>query len=151
MRAALVASLFLPGLTFAQAGSQIVTIAAPSKIVAKRGGSVVETLQVTVQSGYHVNSNQPKDEFLIPLKLSWVRGPLATHQIVYPVPGETKVGDQTLEVFTGTFPLKTEFTVPPQAAPGIAIMQGTLHYQACDSVSCKRPASVTVQVPVTVQ
>ena len=98
-----------------------------------------------------MNSNKPRDEFLIPLKLSWVKGPLATRQIVYPSAVQTKVGGETLDVFTGTFSIKTEFAVPPQAAPGIAMMQGTLHYQACDSVSCKRPASVTVQVPVSIQ
>jgi hypothetical protein len=135
----------------AQGSRQVVSIAPPQKITAKRGTTGAETLEVTVQNGYHVNSNKPKDEFLIPLKLSWVNGPLATRQILYPSATQTKVGGETLDVFTGTFAIKTEFAVPPQAMPGIAMMQGTLHYQACDSVSCKRPASVTVQVPVTIQ
>lgn len=138
-------------MTFAQAGRQVVSVATPQKITVKRGATATESLSVTVQNGYHVNSHKPKDEFLIPLKLSWVNGPLATRQIVYPSAGQTKVGDETLDVYTGTFAIQTEFAVPSQAAPGISMMQGTLHYQACDSVSCKRPASVTVQVPVTIQ
>jgi hypothetical protein len=64
---------------------------------------------------------------------------------------QVKVGDETLDVFTGTFTLSTEFSVPNNATPGIAMMQGTLHYQACDNVSCKRPASATVQIPVTIR
>lgn len=76
---------------------------------------------------------------------------MATTKVLYPVAQQVKVGDETLDVFTGTFTLNTEFTVPANATPGIAMMQGTLHYQACDNVSCKRPASVAVQIPVTVQ
>lgn len=87
----------------------------------------------------------------MPLKLSWSRGPLTTGKVVYPVAQQVKVGDETLDVFTGTFILNAEFTVPANATPGIAMMQGTLHYQACDSVSCKRPASAAVQIPVSIQ
>lgn len=129
----------------------MVTVASPQRITAKRGASITEPIQITVQSGYHVNSNKPRDEFLVPLKLRWDRGPLATTRVRYPVAQQVKVGDETLDVFTGTFVLNTEFTVPANATPGIAMMQGTLHYQACDNVSCKRPASVAVQIPVTVQ
>jgi hypothetical protein len=129
----------------------VVSVASPQHITAKRGTSITEPIQVTVQSGYHVNSNKPRDEFLVPLKLSWIRGPLATTNVLYPTAQQVKVGDETLDVFTGTFTLNTEFTVPTSATPGIAMMQGTLHYQACDNVSCKRPASIPVQIPVTIQ
>lgn len=117
---------------------------------AKRGSTVIEPLEVKVQEGFHVNSNKPLDEFLIPLKLSW-KGPLVTRQIMYPAPEKAAVGDQTLNVFTGMFTVKTEFAVPANAEPGLALVQGTLHYQACDSVSCKRPADLAVQVPVSIE
>jgi hypothetical protein len=42
----------------------VVSVASPQKITAKRGTSITEPIEVTVQSGYHVNSNKPRDEFL---------------------------------------------------------------------------------------
>ena len=112
---------------------------------------VSETLTISVASGFHVNSNKPKDEFLIPLKLTWKTGPLQPKAIRYPDAEQVKVGSDTLNVFTGKFPVTTEFVVSPQATPGISMLEGKLRYQACDNVSCKRPATLNVQVPVSIQ
>lgn len=98
-----------------------------------------------------MNSNKPKDEFLIPLKLTWGAGALQTKAISYPTAEQVKVGNDMLDVFTGKFAVKTEFFVSPQAAPGITMLEGKLRYQACDNVSCKRPATLNVQLPVSIQ
>lgn len=88
---------------------------------------------------------------MIPIKLTWTSGPLQTKQIIYPKPEDVKVGSETLSVFTGKFPIQTKFLAPAQAQAGIATMQGKLRYQACDNRSCKRPVTVAVQVPVSIQ
>lgn len=126
-------------------------IATPQTLRVKRGQTAQQKLQISLRSGFHVNSDKPRDEFLIPIKLTWTSGPLQTKQISYPKPEDVKVGDDTLSVFTGKFTIDTEFLAPPQAQAGIATMQGKLRYQACDSRSCKRPATVAVQVPVSIQ
>ncbi|HXR75900.1 MAG TPA: protein-disulfide reductase DsbD domain-containing protein [Bryobacteraceae bacterium] len=126
-------------------------IATPQTLSVKRGQTAQQKLQISLRSGFHVNSDKPRDEFLIPIKLTWTSGPLQTKQISYPKPEDVKVGDDTLSVFTGKFTIDTEFLAPPQAQAGIATMQGKLRYQACDSRSCKRPATVAVQVPVSIQ
>lgn len=110
-----------------------------------------QAITVNVIPGYHVNSNKPKDEFLIPLKLTWNTGPLQAKMVSYPAAEQVKVGSDTLDVFTGKFTVKTEFYVSPQAAPGIMVVEGKLRYQACDNVSCKRPATALVQLPVSIQ
>jgi DsbC/DsbD-like thiol-disulfide interchange protein len=120
-------------------------------LTARRGTTVSETLAVTVASGFHVNSNKPKDEFLIPLRLTWGAGPLQAKTISYPTAEQVKVGADTLDVYTGKFTVKTEFAVSQQASPGITMLEGKLRYQACDNVSCKRPATLTVQLPVSIQ
>jgi hypothetical protein len=119
--------------------------------MAKRGTTVSETLALSVTPGFHVNSDKPKDEFLIPLKLTWGAGPLQPKSVAYPPAEQVKVGADMLNVFTGKFDVKTEFTVSPQATPGLTMVEGKLRYQACDNVSCKRPATLTVQVPVSIQ
>jgi hypothetical protein len=145
------AVLLLPFLASAQSADGVVNIATPQTLSVKRGQTAQQKLQISLRSGFHVNSDKPRDEFLIPIKLTWTSGPLQTKQISYPKPEDVKVGDDTLSVFTGKFTIDTEFLAPPQAQAGIATMQGKLRYQACDSRSCKRPATVAVQVPVSIQ
>ena len=117
----------------------------------KRGAVVTQTLKAVVLSGFHVNSDKPKDEFLIPLKLTWTAGPLAAKSVSYPKAEEVKVGAQTLVVFTGTVPIQTEFKVPAGAPAGSATMTGKLHYQACNSEMCFRPSTLEVHIPVVVE
>ncbi|MDQ2843726.1 MAG: protein-disulfide reductase DsbD N-terminal domain-containing protein [Acidobacteriota bacterium] len=101
--------------------------------------------------GFHVNSDKPKDEFLIPLKLTWTGGPLETQGVVYPQPEEITVGNQRVTVFTGNFQITTKFQAPASAASGSSTMTGKLRYQACNNEMCFRPSSVEVHVPVAVE
>lgn len=112
---------------------------------------MTEALKVVVLSGFHVNSDKPRDEFLIPLKLTWTSGPLAVKSISYPKPEDVKVGSQTLAVFTGTFEIRTEFAASPQAAPGSSVMVGKIRFQACNNIMCFRPATVDVRLPVSIE
>ena len=98
-----------------------------------------------------MNSDKPRDEFLIPLKLSWTNGPLEVKSVSYPKPEEIRVGKDMLLVFTGNFTVQTEFKAPEQSAPGASIQTGKLRYQACNNEMCFRPASINIQVPVVVQ
>jgi len=117
----------------------------------KRGAVVTQILKPVVLAGFHVNSDKPKDEFLIPLKLTWNAGPLEAKSVSYPKPEEIKVGSQMLVVFTGTFPIQTEFKAPANAPPGSATMTGKLRYQACNSEMCFRPSTLDIRVPVAIE
>ena len=108
-------------------------------------------MQVVVLPGFHVNSDKPKDEFIIPLKLTWTPGFLDAKTIEFPKPEELKVGTQDLLVFTGTFPIKTQFQAPASAATGPATLTGKLHYQACSSDMCFRPSTIEVKLPVVIE
>jgi DsbC/DsbD-like thiol-disulfide interchange protein len=123
----------------------------PEQIPAKRGKPLVETLKVVVQPGFHVNSDKPKDEFIIPLKLTWNDGPLEAESTSYPKPEEIQVGGQKLTVFTGTFNIQTDFKVPEHAQAGTTIMTGKLRYQACNNQMCFRPATVDVRLPIVIE
>ncbi len=117
----------------------------------KRGGSVSESLSVTVLPGFHINGDKPKDEFLIPLKLTWSSGPLEAKSITYPQPEEIQVGTEKLLVLTGSFQIQTEFRASPNAAPGATTVTGKLRYQACNNQMCFRPTSIDFSLPVVVQ
>jgi hypothetical protein len=143
--------LCLPCLGLAQQGNQVATVASPPTLIIKRGATAAEPLTIALKPGFHVNSDKPADEFLIPLKLTWAASPLQSRKVTYPASEDVKVGPETLRVFTGKFSITTDFYAPEQAAPGVAMMSGKLHYQACDSQSCKRPATMDIQIPVSVQ
>ena len=145
-------ALFQPCLSLAQTPQQSrLTVAPPEQLAVKRGTMATETLKVTIAPGYHVNSDKPKDEFLIPLKLTWTGEALQPVSFKYPAPEEIKVGADSLVVFTGNFNIETEFKVPQNAATGAATVTGKLRYQACNTTMCFRPASVDVVLPVVVQ
>jgi thioredoxin:protein disulfide reductase len=143
------ALLLLPLYCSAQQNKLIV--APPAPLTAKRGSTVTQDLKVSVLPGFHVNSDKPKDEYLIPLKLTWPDGPLETKSISYPKSEAIKVGSQDLVVFTGSFEIQTQFKVPENAPPGAITVTGKLRYQACNNEMCFRPASAEVKLSVSIE
>ncbi|MGI9072036.1 MAG: protein-disulfide reductase DsbD domain-containing protein [Bryobacteraceae bacterium] len=144
-----VSTLGLPLCLLAQQNK--LSVRPPEQITAKRGATFVETLKVVVQPGFHVNSDKPKDEFVIPLKVTWNDGPLEPKSTSYPKPEEIQVGGEKLTVFTGTFNVQTDFKVPEHSQAGTATMTGKLRYQACNDQMCFRPATVDVRLPVVIE
>lgn len=146
------ASLWLPVL-WAQ-GSQYLIAQASQKIVAKRGSAAEAKIAVSVQPGFHVNSNTPSDAYLIPLKLTWAPdGALEPVTVVFPKPQMEKYefSDKPLSVFTGDFDLLAKFKVPAAASQGPGIMLGKLRYQACNNNACFPPKTVEVRLTYQVQ
>jgi hypothetical protein len=147
-----VSSLCLASL-WAQSSGHL-SVGEPQKITGKRGAAVETKIPVTVETGYHVNSNTPTEEYLIPLKLTWTAaGALEPGKVVYPKPSVEKYSfaPQGLSVFTGKFDLVADFKVAANAPAGPGIAEGTLRYQACNSSTCFPPKSIPVKVSYLVQ
>jgi hypothetical protein len=147
----LAASLCLPSL-WAQ-GSSHLTAEAPQKLVAKRGASAEAKIAVSVEPGFHVNSNTPSEAYLIPLKLTWTPGTLEPGEVIFPKPRLEKYefSDKPLSVFTGDFDLTAKFKVPATASQGPGIMLGKIRYQACNDRACFAPKTAEVRLSFTVQ
>ena len=56
----------------------------PRKVIAKPGAAVDSVLPLDLRPGYHVNSNTPSDEYLIPLRLTWNPGQLEATGFAFP-------------------------------------------------------------------
>jgi thiol:disulfide interchange protein DsbD len=108
-------------------------------------------LAAVVLAGFHVNSDKPLDEFLIPLKLTWNSGPLEAKSVSYPKPEEMELNGQKMVVFTGTVPIETQFLVQKDAPKGAATVTGKLKYQACNNQMCFRPSTLDVHFPVVIE
>jgi len=111
-------------------------------------------IAVSVNPGFHVNSNTPSDAYLIPLKLTWTPGgALEPGAVVYPKPEMEKYAfsDKPLSVFTGDFNVTAKFKVPATAPFGMGMMVGKIRYQACNNNSCFPPKSAEVRLSYQVQ
>jgi hypothetical protein len=122
-------------------------------VKAAKKGTVTVTVKAHLPAGYHANSNKPTESYLIPLTLTWEKGPLTMQKIDYPAGSMEKYSfsDKPLSVVTGDFSISTTFKVTPGTATGPAAQNGTLKYQACDDHACYPPKKVPVNVTVSVE
>jgi thiol:disulfide interchange protein DsbD len=109
---------------------------------------------LTVAPGFHVNSDKPNDDYLIPLKLTWKStGALEGGQVTYPKPSLEKYefSEKPLSVFTGKIELSADFKVAANAAAGPGMAVGLVRYQACNDRTCFPPKTIEIGVSYTVQ
>jgi hypothetical protein len=120
----------------------------PEQVTLVAGKPTAVDLHFKVAAGLHINSHAPHAEELIPttLKLpeaSGVRLSNATFppgiDFSFPIAPTEK-----LSVYTGEFTIHAELV----AAKGEHLVEGTLHYQACNNETCMPPHSIPVAIDV---
>lgn len=150
---ALAALLWLPSLT-AQSSAGYLTAGEPQRVAGKRNAAVQSKITCSVQTGYHVNSNAPAEDYLIPLKLTWTAtGALEPGPVIYPTPKTEKYefSDKPLSVLTGRFDLTANFKVAANAPAGPGIATGKLRYQACNDRACYPPKTIDIAIPYRIE
>jgi len=111
-------------------------------------------LKFRVKEGFHVNSNQPKSELLIPTTLK-LEPPtnLAAENITYPPGKDLSVPfdpSEKLNVYSDDFTVKAKLSATKTANPGNVTVHGQLRYQACSDNACFPPKNIPVQFDVQV-
>ena len=131
----------------------VLTVVEPGRLKVPRSLSVEQRLKLQLRPGYHVNSDKPNDDFLIPLRLSWDSGAVETVAVEFPKPviEKSDFSEKPLSVFTGNFEIVTKFQRAPGAVPGPGLLTGKLRYQACNDKMCLPPKSIEVKVPLLVE
>lgn len=114
--------------------------------LAAKGSAADLTFEAVVAAGWHVNSHQPTQKFLVPTTLTLTVPPTVTAgEVGYPK-AKAKTfafaGDVELLVYEGTVPLHTTVHVPADFAADALSIDAVLRYQACDDTTCLPPASV---------
>ncbi len=143
------ASVFLlPAMIWGQ--GSVLTVAPVEKVHGKRNDVLAVKLLAQLRDGYHVNSNKPNEEYLIPIKLTWQAEPLQVEEVAYPKAHAVKSGfsENPLSVYSGAFEIVTRMKVPGNAPAGPVLATGKLRYQACNDRMCLPPK--TVDVPLTI-
>ncbi len=156
MRSPVLSLLLVAGLasaTLIAAGKQVLFVKNPPPGVAKRGAPVAVTVRAELLPGYHVNSDTPADEYLIPLQLTWSSDPLVVVAIEFPEPAmETySFSEKPLAVYVDDFDIVTRFKVPDSAKPGALTLNGKLRYQACSDNLCLPPKTIPVTADLEIQ
>lgn len=108
---------------------------------------------ITIDRGWHVNTDQPGDEFSIPTELQW-RFPedWAAPSLAYPAgKGLTFSFSETpIQVWEGQVTVLGELQVPSSAAPGEVELGVAVVAQACNDTQCLPPLPVSASRQVEV-
>lgn len=103
-------------------------------------------VEVQVAEGWHINSHEPYDEYLIPTSLTIVENPkFKLKKVAYPEPHDLKLAfsESPLSVWEGTVYKGALVEVDSNLTLGTYPLVVDLEYQACNDISCQAPTSVT--------
>jgi hypothetical protein len=112
-------------------------------------------LDFRVKSPFHINSNKPHSNLLIPTALKLVTAkPLEIASIEYPA-GEDQSfpfsPNEKLSVYSGDFTVYVVLKASPVAKASSFHVGGELYFQACDKNACYPPKKTPVDFTVSVQ
>jgi hypothetical protein len=143
------------GTAVAQTGKVPSVSMAPVPLVtAQRTAQTMVNLNFRVARGFHVNSNAPKSEYLIPTALKMdVPTDIILGKIEYPDGQDLTFPfspDEKLSVYSGDFTIAVAVHPLHAVVPGKYVMHGVLRYQACDNAQCFPPKTVPVSFEVKV-
>ncbi len=118
------------------------------------GETLYVALKLAISPGWHVNSNHPSDEFLIPTEVGLGEDtPVEIENITYPISKKIRFEfspDAPLSVYDGTVWIKSILSVKKEAPSGSALIPLQLTTQACDNRSCVAPTTQDLSIPITI-
>ena len=128
--------------------SAAVTYLFPEQVTIAAGKPAAVDLHFKVADGLHVNSHEPRAEELIPTTLS-LPDSSGVHLAgaTFP-PGKDFTfainPNEKLNVYTGEFTVHATLI----STKGEHLVQGTLHFQACNNAACMPPHTIPVVLDV---
>jgi hypothetical protein len=132
----------------------VVTVAPTPLVSAVQGKAAIVPLTFRVAAGYHVNSNQPKSDYLIPTALKVdATTDIVIGKTTYPDGLDMSFPfnpDEKLNVYTGDFQVEVMVRPLHSVQAGKYAIRGTLKYQACDNKACYPPKNLPVSFDVKI-
>lgn len=131
-------------------GDSLLQITSPT-IQARIGEKSVMRISVAVKEGYHIQSSQPGNEWIIPTSLEIAPSETITTGIpAFPASRKLQLQGtvEYLEVYEGTIVISVPYFISHNIKKGTHRLQATLRYQACDDKRCFSPK--TLSFPITV-
>jgi len=120
---------------------------------AYRGDRIRIAIVGHILEGWHINSNHPLEEFLIPTEVSLepTEG-VEIERIVYPRGVMRRFGfsDSPLSVYEGEVIIGVELKLSQELQGDSVTIAGIVRYQACNDLSCLAPAAVRIRGSIPV-
>ena len=138
---------------FAQKSSEIVSVRLEkNKIEAESGKEFRVKLFVDIKSGWHINSNKPNDEFLIPTEISIKEKNVKLLKVDFPKAENLNlsVSDKPVSVFTGKFPIGLTLIIEKSFTADKLEIPVVFSYQGCNDQTCMPPADLTSNLSVSI-
>jgi hypothetical protein len=131
-----------------------ITYFAPEITSVYRGHAADVQLQFRIASGFHINSNRPKQEYLKKTELKFdAPTDIAIVKVSYPEGEDRSFAfdpNEKLSVYTGDFAIGVSVRPLKTVLPAKYAVHGTLKYQACDNAACYPPRQIPVSFEVKV-
>ncbi|MDP3684914.1 MAG: cytochrome c biogenesis protein CcdA, partial [Ignavibacteria bacterium] len=124
-----------------------------SKDTIHPGSEVKVNVKVSVIPTWHINSNKPNEDFLIPSKLTASSPEKITFRsVVYPKGKEIKFdfSEKLLSVYENEFELTGALKIPSSVKEGKYKVIVQLQYQACNNQTCMPPNDAADTLVVSV-
>ena len=110
-------------------------------------------VKVNIEEGWHINSDAPNDEFLIPTSFDLLSGGhFNIVRIKYPDPLilSMSISEEPVSVFEGEFFIGAIIDVPEDLELGDHQIPVELYYQACNDLTCEPPLSIKSTLEISV-
>jgi thioredoxin:protein disulfide reductase len=149
------AVLFSPLNAYLWSAKQVVSVRAIAPADSLRAGSPsILTVELAIASPYHINSDHPLEDYLIPTALEFEPQTGVTFgQAIFPKAPLKKllVSDSPMAVFEGIVKVTAEILPSSNLAAKEITIRGKVRYQACDDRVCLPPASELFSLTLPVE
>ena len=118
-------------------------------------GEVVDVaIRVTIDKGWHINSNKPLQKHLIPTSVHVEPTRFAAlHRVVYPEGKKAKFAfsKEALSVYEGVIRIRAKVRIDPSAGPGPVEATVAVKTQACNDSSCLAPETHVLSLRLVIE
>jgi thiol:disulfide interchange protein DsbD len=131
----------------------LIHITAPV-LQARTGEKSVMHIKVAVKEGYHIQSSEPGNEWIIPTTLEIISPEMiTTGNPAFPPARKFQLEGTRdyLEVYDGTLDISVPLSISDNIKKGSYVLQATLRYQACDNKRCFSPKTLPFPIAVTIE
>jgi thiol:disulfide interchange protein DsbD len=108
------------------------------------GSEAKLAVKVNIEDSWHINSNKPYEEYLIPTELNIQSDHIKISKVAYPEAHDFTFdfSESPLSVYEGEIYIGSLIEVSKEIEPGEYPLIINLEYQACNDKSCLAPTSV---------
>jgi thiol:disulfide interchange protein DsbD len=151
----LLAFIFASEISFAQFGLQndlVKLEIIPGQDKAAQGSTFKFALKIIIEEKWHINSNKPNDEFLIPTELISKNPKYSFAKISFPKAQEMnfEFSDKPVSVYDGEIIISGLIQIDKNLEIGNHNIPIQLKYQACNDQSCMPPTSVSDTISIEI-